>query len=132
MQMVDNGGDDTVNMEDVFRIKRQSEKETIYGIRQTLDDLPKGTTVYERLDRANSGHGNHRMEYGKGTDGAEQSRARLLAKKNSLSSINTLVRYALMALKPRSNMCLYRALCLGNKRIRYMRDNSRYWLPVWQ
>lgn len=131
MQMVDNG-DDTVNMEDVFRVKRHSEKETDYGIGRILYELPKGTIKYDRLNRVNSGQGNHRIEYGKKMDGTEQQQQARKRKKNSLSSINILARYALMALKPRSTSCLYRALCLGNNRIRYMRDNSRYWLPVWQ
>lgn len=130
MQMVDNG-DDTVNMEDVFRTKRHFYGQTDYQTGRTLDELPKGRMEYERVKRANIGQGKHR-KYDERSDGTEELRARLLAKKNSLSSINTLARYALMALKPRSTMCLYRALCLGNKRIRYMRNSTRYWLPVWQ
>lgn len=131
MQMVDNS-DDTVNMEDVFRIKRQTDKQTDYGTGRILDKIPNGAMEYKSVDWANFGQRKHRIEHDARTDGMEKSRARLLAKKNSLTAINTLARYALMALKPRSTTCLYRALCLGNKRIRYMDDSSRYWLPVWQ
>ncbi|KAL0832696.1 hypothetical protein ABMA28_000881 [Loxostege sticticalis] len=52
-------------------------------------------------------------------------------KRNTVSTMNTLARYALIALRPRSTQCLYRALCVGNKHAREIRDNSRYWLPVW-
>ncbi|XP_059052821.1 uncharacterized protein LOC131847295 [Achroia grisella] len=52
-------------------------------------------------------------------------------RQNNVSAVNSLARYALLVLRPRSTPCLYRALCLGNKRARDLRDNSRYWLPVW-
>ncbi|KAJ0178837.1 hypothetical protein K1T71_005612 [Dendrolimus kikuchii] len=51
--------------------------------------------------------------------------------KSSLSTVNTITRYALLALRPRSTPCLYRALCLGNKRVRGLKDPNRFWLPVW-
>lgn len=127
MQMVDNG-DDTVNMEDVFRVKRQSDKQT----GRILDELPKSAMEYERVRWDNFGQGKQGINHDERWGETEQFRARVLAKKNSLTAVNTLARYALMALKPRSTTCLYRALCLGNKRIRYMHDSSRYWLPVWQ
>ncbi|CAG9795194.1 unnamed protein product [Diatraea saccharalis] len=76
MQMVDNG--DTLNLDEVFRFKRQAE-----------------------------------------------------SKRSSLTTMNTLSRYALIALKPFSTQCLYRVLCLGNKQARNFRDSSRFWLPVW-
>lgn len=130
MQMVDNGnGEDTVNMEDVFRFKRQSDRLTEYGTGGTIHDQPEDT-MKKRIDRGfDQGR---RIDHGQKIDKPEFSRARLLARKHSISAINTLSRYALMVLKPRSTMCLYRALCLGNQRVRYMRDSSRYWLPVWQ
>ncbi|XP_052749356.1 uncharacterized protein LOC113515623 [Galleria mellonella] len=53
------------------------------------------------------------------------------SKRSNVSAVNNIARYALLVLKPRSTPCLYRALCLGNKRARDLRNNSRYWLPVW-
>ncbi|CAH2071425.1 unnamed protein product, partial [Iphiclides podalirius] len=75
MQMVDNG--DTVNVDEVFRFKRDS------GRAAPVRDL------------------------------------------------NTLTRYALMAVRPRSTPCLYRVLCLGNKRAKNLDNTNRYWLPLW-
>lgn len=85
MQMVDTG--DSVNVDDVFRTKRDAGHDT--------EDNTQNT-------------------------------------RNSLSTLNTLTRYALMAVKPRGTQCLYRMLCLGNKRARKMKDANRYWLPLWQ
>ncbi|XP_063532794.1 uncharacterized protein LOC134743331 [Cydia strobilella] len=48
-----------------------------------------------------------------------------------ITTINTLARYAMIALKPRSTPCLYRALCLGNGKARNMQDGNKYWLPIW-
>ncbi|KAM3967364.1 uncharacterized protein ACR2FA_011711 [Aphomia sociella] len=79
MQMVDNSGD-SLNMEEIFRFKREAREET---------------------------------------------------RRSKLSAVNSLMRYALLVLKPRSTACLYRSLCLGNKQARNLRDSSRYWLPVW-
>nr|XP_049694979.1 uncharacterized protein LOC110374798 [Helicoverpa armigera] len=76
MQMVDNGGD-TVNVDDVFRVKRETHEST------------------------------------------------------TIPSVNKMARYALLALRPRSTPCLYRALCVGNKKARDLRDSNWYWLPVW-
>ncbi|XP_072939890.1 uncharacterized protein [Epargyreus clarus] len=76
MQMVDNG--DTVNVDEVFRFKRES------------DQPQKSTAV-----------------------------------------LNSIARYALMAVRPRSTPCLYRTLCLGNKHARNINDSNRYWLPLW-
>ncbi|KAG6444228.1 hypothetical protein O3G_MSEX003258 [Manduca sexta] len=89
MQMVDNS--DTVNVEDVFRIKRDAQSSEDY--------------FQKKKSSSNSA--------------------------SSISAINTLARYALIALKPRSTPCLYRALCLGNKHARHLKDANRYWLPVW-
>ncbi|CAB3238917.1 unnamed protein product [Arctia plantaginis] len=75
--VVDNGGD-TVNVDEVFRFKRESQ------------------------------------------DGG-----------TSVPAVNKLAKYALLALRPRSTECLYRALCVGNKQARRMRDSNWYWLPVW-
>ncbi|XP_050562326.1 uncharacterized protein LOC118268431 isoform X1 [Spodoptera frugiperda] len=75
MQMVDNSGD-TVNVDDVFRVKRD-------------------------------------------------------AQERSIPAVNMMARYALLALRPRSTPCLYRALCVGNKRAREIRGGNWYWLPVW-
>ncbi|KAH9640415.1 hypothetical protein HF086_018081 [Spodoptera exigua] len=75
MQMVDNSGD-TVNVDDVFRVKRD-------------------------------------------------------AQERSIPAVNMMARYALLALRPRSTPCLYRALCVGNKRAREIREGNWYWLPVW-
>lgn len=61
------------------------------------------------------------------SEGSQGQRA-----KNSLSTINTITRYALLALRPCSVACLYRTLCLGNKRVRELNDPNRFWLPVWQ
>ncbi|RVE51925.1 hypothetical protein evm_003391 [Chilo suppressalis] len=52
--------------------------------------------------------------------------------RSSISTMNSLARYALIALKPRSKQCLYRVLCIGNKRARGLTDNGRFLLPVWQ
>lgn len=82
MQMVDTG--DSVNVDDVFRTKRDAG-------RDTEDNM-----------------------------------------QNTLSTLNTLTWYALMAVKPRGTQCLYRMLCLGNKRARKIKDANRYWLPLWQ
>ncbi|XP_047528966.1 uncharacterized protein LOC125065429 [Vanessa atalanta] len=76
MQVVDNT--DTVNVDDVFRIKRESEPPN-----------------------------------------------------RSISALNNLARYAMMAIKPQTPLCMYRTLCMGNKHARNMRDRNRYWLPVW-
>lgn len=76
--VVDNGGD-TVNVEEVFRFKRESQD--------------SGTSV---------------------------------------PAVNKLAKYALLALRPRSTACLYRALCVGNQQARRLRDSNWYWLPVWQ
>ncbi|XP_073942524.1 uncharacterized protein [Choristoneura fumiferana] len=54
------------------------------------------------------------------------------AERSRMSTVNTLARYALIALKPRSTPCLYRVLCLGNKRARNIQDGNKYWLPIWQ
>ncbi|KAJ8727521.1 hypothetical protein PYW07_001640 [Mythimna separata] len=78
MQMVDNSGD-TVNVDDVFRVKRDTHD-------------PPAT---------------------------------------SIPSVNKMARYALLALRPRSTPCLYRALCVGNKQARNLKDGNWYWLPVW-
>ncbi|XP_047984201.1 uncharacterized protein LOC125224789 [Leguminivora glycinivorella] len=48
-----------------------------------------------------------------------------------IATVNTLARYAMIALKPRSTPCLYRALCVGNGRARNMQDGNKYWLPIW-
>ncbi|XP_053604048.1 uncharacterized protein LOC128671537 [Plodia interpunctella] len=48
-----------------------------------------------------------------------------------VTAVNKLAKYALIAMKPRSLPCLYRVLCVGNKKARGFRDNNRYWLPVW-
>ncbi|XP_075972065.1 uncharacterized protein LOC142973915 [Anticarsia gemmatalis] len=77
MQMVDNGGD-TVNVDEVFRFKRDSEEP-----------------------------------------------------RTSIPGVNKLAKYALLALRPRSTPCLYRALCVGNRKARELRDSNWYWLPVW-
>ncbi|XP_068631357.1 uncharacterized protein [Battus philenor] len=90
MQMVDNG--DAVNVDDVFRSKR----ETTQGVRET-----------ERTTR----------------DTGSVS---------VVGDMNTLARYALMAVRPLTAQCLNRVLCLGNKRVREMKDGNRYWLPLWQ
>ncbi|KAJ2952316.1 hypothetical protein O0L34_g4600 [Tuta absoluta] len=60
-----------------------------------------------------------------------QSRNSSKNQSGSLSALNTVAKYALIALKPRSTECLFRALCVGNKRARELRDPSKYWLPVW-
>ncbi|KAJ8733347.1 hypothetical protein PYW08_001645 [Mythimna loreyi] len=78
MQMVDSGGD-TVNVDDVFRVKRDTHD-------------PPAT---------------------------------------SIPAVNKMARYALLALRPRSTPCLYRALCVGNKQARNLKDGNWYWLPVW-
>ncbi|CAD0197509.1 unnamed protein product [Chrysodeixis includens] len=49
----------------------------------------------------------------------------------SVPAVNLMARYALLALRPRSTPCLYRALCVGNKKARDFRDGNWYWLPVW-
>ncbi|XP_038220077.1 uncharacterized protein LOC119838282 [Zerene cesonia] len=74
MQMVDNG--DNINVDDVFRIKRETEP------------------------------------------------------LRSLKSLNSIAKYALMALRPQSTICLYRTLCLGNKHTRNLKNKERYWLPL--
>lgn len=51
---------------------------------------------------------------------------------SSIPAVNKMARYALLALRPRSTPCLYRALCVGNKQARNLRDGNWYWLPVWQ
>ncbi|CAG9560018.1 unnamed protein product [Danaus chrysippus] len=51
--------------------------------------------------------------------------------KYSMRKLNSIARYALMAIKPQSPSCLYRTLCLGNKQVREMNDGSKYWLPLW-
>ncbi|XP_041970718.1 uncharacterized protein LOC121727104 [Aricia agestis] len=51
--------------------------------------------------------------------------------KGSLKGLNDVARYALMAIKPQSKLCLYRSLCLGNKHARESDDKTKYWLPLW-
>lgn len=52
--------------------------------------------------------------------------------RSPIPSVNKMARYALLALRPRSTPCLYRALCVGNKQARDIRHGNWYWLPVWQ
>ncbi|XP_021202279.3 uncharacterized protein LOC110384856 [Bombyx mori] len=90
VMQIDNGGD-SVNIEEVFRVKRDSQLH--YTREENATPIPE--------------------------------------QQGSISTMNTLVRYALMAAKPRSTACLYRVLCLGNKLARDLRDGNRFWLPVW-
>ncbi|XP_034830045.1 uncharacterized protein [Maniola hyperantus] len=76
MQVVDNT--DTVNVDDVFRIRREAEP-----------------------------------------------------RRRSISTLNSLARHALMAIKPQPLECLYRTLCQGNKHARNIGDSNKYWLPLW-
>lgn len=62
----------------------------------------------------------------------DEGNARARAKSPSLSTVNSLARYALLALRPRSIPCLYRTLCLGNRQARNFQDGFQYWLPLWQ
>lgn len=75
MQIVDNT--DTVNVDDVFRVKRDSEP-------------------------------------------------------RSITTLNSLARHALRAIRPQPMECLYRTLCLGNKYARKIQDSNKYWLLLWQ
>ncbi|XP_028178134.1 uncharacterized protein LOC114365699 [Ostrinia furnacalis] len=82
---------------------------------------PQQTQVMQMVDNSDSMNVDDVFRFKRDTE----------PRRSVVASMNTLARYALIALRPRSTQCLYRALCLGNKHARQIRDSSRYWLPVW-
>lgn len=188
MQMIDPGSTgDNLNMEEIFRIKRNSHQ-PYHTLAESIEMNPymqgsdhqnrfafpnhqkhsnndqnegSSTRIYSQSEEfGNSADQNprngHHSDYRQTRTSTGTSNRQELKRKNqnqrpdhrqtknaeantgsssqifSLSTLNTLSRYALMALKPRTLPCLYRALCVGNRKAREMTESSRYWLPVWQ
>lgn len=65
-------------------------------------------------------------------DDVFRSKRETESSKESITILNNLARHALIAIKPQSTLCVYRALCLGNKQVRKIRNSNKYWLPLWQ
>ncbi|XP_048479081.1 uncharacterized protein LOC119690419 [Plutella xylostella] len=107
--MIDNGNDE-MNVEEVIRFKRNA-----FGEPNTYPG-PRSPNYYSDPE----------------TPFPKRRKKRATSLSDfSLTTLNSLSRYALLALKPTTLPCLYRALCLGNQRARNLNDSSRYWLPVW-